>query len=93
VLAAGNRSLVVSEPILPHCPQCVAGIHYVSTSNHMMVKTLLYHLKHENERMQLIENAFQLVTTELTLCNSIKAILAAVDEVRSDKNIFSGVQR
>jgi len=33
-IAATNRSLVLSEPILPHVPVCKAGEHYVSAPPH-----------------------------------------------------------
>lgn len=81
-IAAGNRSLVVSEPILRHCPMYKAGTHYVSVPVENITETALHYLEHEDERLQIIENAYELVTTELTLANSIKAIMEAVDKVR-----------
>ena len=80
-MAAGNRSLVVSEPLLSHCPVYQAPKHYVSTPVEGIVETILYYLQYEHERLQIIENAYQLVTTKLTLHNSIKTIMNAVNEV------------
>lgn len=81
-MAAGNRSLVVSELFLSHCSVYTAGTDYVSVPANNLVMTLLYYLEHDDKRFQIIENAYQLVTTELTFTNSIKAILEAVDKVR-----------
>lgn len=77
-MAAPNRSLIISEPLLPHCPQYVAGTHYVSAPIDQLAQTILYYLEHEAERQQLAENAYQLVTTELTLRNSMKAVMDAI---------------
>jgi hypothetical protein len=80
-MAAGNRSLVISESMLPHCPVYEAGKHYVSTSPDKIVDTILYYLEHEDERLQIVENAYQLVATKLTFQNSIKTMMNAVNKV------------
>jgi hypothetical protein len=81
-MAAPNRSLFVSETLLPHCPQVKAGIHYVSAPVEKLAETILYYLKKDTEREKLIENAYQLVTTELTFRNSVQIIMNATDKVR-----------
>jgi hypothetical protein len=73
-----NRSLVVSETLLPHCTDYVAGQHYVSASVAQLPETIHYYLVHEAERLQIVENAYQLVTTELTLTNCVGRIMAAL---------------
>lgn len=80
-VAAGNRSLVVSEPILPHLPMCEAGKHYVSAPTESLAETILYYLAHDDEKLQIVENAYCLVTTELTFGSSIQTILEAVGRV------------
>lgn len=77
-LAAANRSLFVSEPVLPHSPAYQAGIHYISTSIDTLVEQILYYLDHENDRQYIVENAYRLVTSELTMHNSIKSIMDMV---------------
>jgi hypothetical protein len=77
-LAAANRSLIVSEPVLPHSPAYKAGKHYVSAPVECLVDTILHYLAHEDERSEIVEHAYQLVTTELTFRKSIKAIMDAV---------------
>jgi hypothetical protein len=80
-IAAPNRSLIVSEPVLPHCPTFKAGIHYVSAPIGELSKTILYYLEHENERLSIIDNAYRLVTDEHPIRESIKTIMDAVNLV------------
>jgi hypothetical protein len=81
-MAAPNRSLIVSEPLLPHCPQYEAGTHYVSAPADRIAEAIVYYLKNEDERLRIVENAYQLVTTALTFRNSIKTIMDAVSKTR-----------
>lgn len=76
-MAAPNRSLIVSEPLLPHCPAYKSGLHYVSAPIEDLAKTILYYLDHQNERQRIVENAYRLSTTEVTFANSIKNIMKA----------------
>jgi hypothetical protein len=80
-LAAPNRSLIVSETILPHCPSFHAGIHFVSAPVETLAATILYYLDHEEERLRIVENAYQLVTTKLVFRESIKSIMDAANRV------------
>jgi hypothetical protein len=80
-MAAPNRSLIVSEPILPHCPQFVPGVHFVSASIDKLPETISYYLQHDEAREHIVENAYRLTTAELTFQNSIKKIMDAVDRV------------
>lgn len=79
-LAIPNRSLVVSEPLLAHCPAYNPGVHYVSAPIEQLAETILYYLDHEEERARIVDNGYQLVTTELRFDRSIQAILEAVDK-------------
>ena len=80
-LAAPNRSLIVSEPVLPHCPSFIAGTHYVAAPVDSLAKTILYYLDHEEERSRIVENAYRLVTTKLVFRESIKSIMDAVNQM------------
>jgi hypothetical protein len=80
-LAAPNRSLVVSEHVLPHCPSFIAGTHYVAVTVDSLAKTILYYLEHEEERLRIIDNAYHLMMTKLVFRESIKSIMDAVDRV------------
>lgn len=84
-LAAPNRSLVVSESVLPHCTSFIAGTHYVSVPVERLAETILYYLGHEEERLRLVENAYQLVTTKLEFRKSIKSIMDAVSLFQSNR--------
>lgn len=77
-MAAPNRSLIVSEPLLPHCPEYEPGVHYVSAPIEDLAQTIIYYLKNDEERQQIVENAYQLSTTKLTLRNSMASVMEAV---------------
>jgi hypothetical protein len=84
-LAAGNRSLVVSEPILPHCPNYKPGIHYVSSPISKLTDTILHYLDHDDEREQITEKAFNLVTKEMTFMNSVRTIMEEAAKLREHR--------
>lgn len=75
--AAPNRSLVVSEPVLPHCPEFEAGVHYVSAPACRLAQTIVHYLEHEDERRVIVENAYRLVTTKLAFRNGIARLMDA----------------
>jgi len=80
-LAAPNRSLIVSESVLPHCRSFIAGTHYVSVPVERLAEAILYYLEHEEERFRIVDNAYDLVTTKLVFQESIKSIMEAVNQV------------
>ncbi|MDX1523242.1 MAG: glycosyltransferase, partial [Anaerolineae bacterium] len=82
-LAAPNRSLIVSEPVLPHCPPFIAGVHYVSAPIEKLTETILYYLGNDAERQKIVENAYSLVTSDLTFKNSIQTMVKAVDDLHA----------
>lgn len=75
VLAAPNRSLIVSEPVLPHCSEFQKDVHYVSAEIEDLSKTILYYLQHEEERQQIVESAYQFVTEELQFSKILEYML------------------
>jgi hypothetical protein len=79
-MAAPNRSLVVSEPMLPHCPEYQAGVHYVSAPIDELSATIIRYLNAEDERRAITECAYKLLTEELTLANSVRRAIAAADQ-------------
>jgi hypothetical protein len=81
-MAAPNRSLFVSEPLLPHCPPCRPGEHYVSVPVEEMADTILFYLTHEAERRRFVEQAYQLCTNQLAFSHSIRMMMDAVACVR-----------
>jgi hypothetical protein len=78
-MAAGNKCMVISEPEYSHHPDCIAAKHFVAATAAEIVSQILYFLSHEDERIQITENAYQLVTQKLTLANSLKAIIRAAE--------------
>lgn len=81
-IAAANRSLVVSEPLLPHVPQYQTGKHYVTAPVEKLADTIMYYLTHENERQCIVNQGHRFVTTELTMYASVKNILNRVHAAR-----------
>jgi hypothetical protein len=93
-LAAGNRTLVISEPILPHCPIYQPGIHYVSTKINDMVDTICFYLNNPHEREKIVEQAYQLVCQEMTFTNSIHMIMDIANHYLEDQQVgLSGNER
>lgn len=80
-LATPNRSLIISETVLPHCRSFVPGTHFVSVPVEKLAETILYYLDHEEERLRIVENAYQFVTTKLVFRESIKSIMEAANRV------------
>ncbi|HZY44714.1 MAG TPA: glycosyltransferase [Anaerolineae bacterium] len=82
-LAAGNRSVVVSDPLMRHTARYEAGRDYIAAPIESLAQTIRYYLQHEAERAEIAENAFRLVTTDLTLRNSLAAVVEAIDGFQS----------
>src|SRR5260221_13927676 len=76
-----NRSLVVSEPMLSHCPDFVAGKHYVAAPADQLAETIAHYLSNSDERQRIVDSAYALVTEDLTLKNCVARIMAAADEL------------
>lgn len=73
---AGNRALVVSEPFESHVARYRAGEHYAVAPPERLAEQILHLLRNEDERRAMAENAYRLVTTEMTLRESVRQLLA-----------------
>jgi len=80
-LAAPNRTLIVTEPVLPHTP-FLPDTHMVTAEIEKMADTIRYYLDHEAERSQIVEQAYRLVTEELTIQNMISGLMQHAIEAR-----------
>ena len=76
-MACPNRSLVVSEPVLPHCLEFKENVHYVSAKIEDLANTIVYYLEHEEERRQIVNNAYDLMMTDLRFEKSLRKMFAA----------------
>lgn len=88
-IAAANRSMIISETLLPHYSSCQVGKHYASADPPNLAETVLYYLEHEDKRQEIVDNAYQLMTTELTLRHSIEIVLEAVDKLQQERSSSS----
>jgi hypothetical protein len=82
-LAAPNRALIITEPTLPHTP-FLAGMHLVEAPIDQIADSICYYLSHEEERRRIVDQAHQLVTTDLTLRKAVGQILDQVVISRKD---------
>lgn len=73
-LSAPNRTLMVTEPILPHTP-VRPGVHMVAAPLETLAETILRYLEDDPARERITEAAYRLVTTELTMANGMSRIL------------------
>jgi hypothetical protein len=79
-MACSNRSLVVSEPVLPHCTEFKENVHYVSAKIEDLANTIGYYLEHEEERRQIVDNAYELMMAELKFEKSLRKMFAAAQQ-------------
>jgi hypothetical protein len=80
-MACPNRSLVISEPVLPHCIELKADVHYVSAKVEEIANTILYYLEQDEERNRIVDNAYNLMMTELKFENSLRKMFAAAQQL------------
>lgn len=79
-MACPNRSLVVSESLLPHCPEFKKDVNYVSAKIKDLADTIVYYLEHDKDRKRIVDNAYNLMVTELKFENSLRRMLAAAQQ-------------
>jgi hypothetical protein len=72
-----NKALVISEPMYNPAPY-VSGKHYITATIEEMPEVIRYYLAHEDERQALVEDAYQLVTQEVTVEHALSRILALI---------------
>ena len=86
-MACSNRSLVVSEPVLPHCIEFKENVHYISAKIEDLANTIVYYLEHEEERKQIVDNAYELMMEELKFEKSLSRMLAAAQQHHTRREI------
>jgi hypothetical protein len=81
-LAAPNRALMISEPMLNHYP-VRAGVHYVETPLQAMPDAVCRYLEDHAARDRITDAAYRLVTTELTLARGVETVMRQAIQVRA----------
>lgn len=66
ILAAQKKALIITEPTLPHTA-FKPGEHLVVAPLDKMADTILYYLDHEEERREIVEKAYALITSHSPL--------------------------
>ena len=79
-MACSNHSLVVSEPVLPYCTEFKENVHYVSAKIEDLANTIVYYLEHEEERRQIVDNAYELMMAELKFEKSLRKMFAVAQQ-------------
>jgi spore maturation protein CgeB len=87
-MVAGNGSMVVGEHIPAHYREYVPGVHYASSKLKNVAEVIRYYLGHEAERREIAENAYELVTTQMTMANSLREILNLADGLGEKKKLW-----
>lgn len=82
-LAAGNKTLVIGEPMLPHIP-LKPGYHYVESEPSSLPERIEYFVNHDFEREVLVERSYSLVSHSLTMANSLESIICPSHEQRQE---------
>jgi hypothetical protein len=81
-LAAPNRALMISEPMLNHYP-VHADVHYVEAPLQAMPDVVCRYLEDHAARERITEAAYRLVTTELTLARGVETIMRQAAQIRA----------
>jgi hypothetical protein len=82
-LSAPNGALIVSEPTLTHTP-FVDRVHLVQVPHRQMAETICHYLADDEARRRIAEQAYRLVSTELSMANSVASILGRVARIRAE---------
>lgn len=83
-LAAPNRSLVITEHELAHCTVYQENVHYIAATADTLIETLLFYLAHADARANLVAQAYELATTQMTLGHSVRAVMAQAEAKRAE---------
>lgn len=89
-LAAPNRALIVTEPTLPHSP-FLPGQHLVEAPIDKLADTICYYLSRPEEREQIVERAYRLVTDELTMTSAVAQMMKQIAAIRKGTTVQSTV--
>ena len=81
-IVAPNGAMMVSETMLPHCPEYQPGVHYASAPVEQLSATILHYLRHEEERAAIAANARRLFEQEnMSLAHHVQTLIAHADAV------------
>lgn len=73
-LSAPNRTVMITEPMLPHAP-IHPGVHVVESSLTAMPGTIAHYLADAAARERISDASYRLVTTELTMEKAMRQVL------------------
>jgi hypothetical protein len=84
-IVAPARSMVISEQLQPHSTLYKSGQHFASAPKEQLAALVVHYLLHDAERAVIVENAWQLVTQQLTLRASVQRMMEVVSEKRDQR--------
>ena len=79
-LAALNRAIFISEPMYPHSQIIVSGRHFIEAPVAQLPDVIMYYVTHDPERQRITDQAYELVTKEITIKGTLGRILDAISE-------------
>jgi len=85
-IAAANGAVILTEPSKNEYP-FKNNVHLVECPPEKMAETVSYYINHPKEWQRISQNAYQLVSQELTLENSISTMLTKAEKLCLKKNI------
>jgi hypothetical protein len=85
VLAAPCRTLIVTEPTLPHS-FFKPGVHLVEADISEIADTISYYLEHDEEREKIVEAAHSLVTNQSGLDKMIQIMVCVLEQRRQKES-------
>ncbi len=74
MLAAANKVLVISEPVVDRSP-FVPGQHLVTAPLNEMADKVEFYLANDDKRQEIVDRSYRLVTKELTISKMIGRII------------------
>lgn len=84
-LAAANRTLIVTEPTLPHTP-FESGVHLVEAPVDQIAETIVYYLSHDEERQHMVDQAYELIR-KFSIVDNMKILFE--ETIKARRNMVS----
>jgi len=85
-IAAANGAVILTEPGKNEYP-FINNVHLVECPPQQMAETVSYYINHPEEWQRISQNAYSLVSQELTLENSISAMLTQAEKLYLNNRI------
>jgi hypothetical protein len=86
-LAAPNKAMMISEPLLPHVPAIMPAVHYMEAPVAHLPDLICSYLARPDHRQRIAAAAYELVTTQLTTEKAFRQILRLVEQAHGQHGV------